>query len=78
MYIIRPDLQTFARACERLLSLGLEPELSQDEKHFVMYYAAELVNKFETSPNAHTDHDNLASNAVDRQGAPPRPTEQSS
>jgi hypothetical protein len=74
---IRPDLQTFARACERLLSLGLEPELSPDEKEFVMYYAAELVNKFGISHNEDTHHDNLAPNAVERQGSPPRPTEQS-
>lgn len=77
MHIIRPDLQTFARACERLLSTGVEPELSQDEKNFVMYYAAELVNKFGTAQHGHTDHDTLASNVVDRQGSPPRPTEQS-
>ena len=74
---IRPDLQTFARACERLLSLGLDPELSPDEKNFVMYYAAELVNKFVTSHGGQLDRDNVAPNAGDRQGSPPRPTEQS-
>jgi hypothetical protein len=46
VYIIRPDLQTFARGCERLLSVGLDPQLSQEEKQFVLYYAAELVKHF--------------------------------
>ena len=46
MYIIRPDLQTFARGCERLLSVGLDPQLSQEETQFVLYYAAELVKQF--------------------------------
>jgi hypothetical protein len=46
MHIIRPDLQALARACERLLANGEEPALSEDEKNFVLYYAAELVNRF--------------------------------
>ena len=52
MQHIRPDLQTFARGCERLLSVGLGPELSDEEKQFVLYYAAELVQQFGQSPNS--------------------------
>ena len=52
MHILRPDLQTFARACERLLSVGLDPELSQEQRQFVLYYAAELVRQFGQAANA--------------------------
>jgi hypothetical protein len=72
MPIIRPDLQTFARACERLLSVGLGPELSQDEKQFVLYYAAELVKQFGHAPNGHENDVQLLLPIV-----PASPSEQS-
>jgi hypothetical protein len=55
VYIIRPDLQTFARGCERLLSVGLDPQLSQEERQFVLYYAAELVKQFGQPANGPTN-----------------------
>ena len=59
MEILRRDLQAFARACERLLAVGLDPELSPDEKQFMLYYAGELVNTFGQSRQGHTDHSQL-------------------
>ena len=69
---IRSDLQTLARACERLLSLELEPELSHDERNFLLYYASELIHKFGKPLNGHTHH------SVDRNALETMPTEQSS
>ena len=72
MYIIRPDLQTFARGCERLLSVGLDPQLSQEEKQFVLYYAAELVKQFGQPANGPTNDVHLKLPIVTA-----RPTERS-
>ena len=74
MHIIRPDLQTLARACEHLLANAEELNLSEDEKHFVLYYAAELVNKFGKPINGHSHqtHQSVIRNALE-----PTQTEQS-
>jgi hypothetical protein len=57
--ILRRDLQTFARACETFLSIGLAPELSPEEKNFVLYYVAELVSRFGQPVPVSTDHSQL-------------------
>jgi hypothetical protein len=55
VHILRPDLLTLARACEHLLSRGADPKLSQEEKEFVLYYAAELIKQFGQAPNGHAN-----------------------
>ena len=47
MLPLRKELQAYASSCERLLSPGLEPGLTQDEQDVILYYANELVRKFE-------------------------------
>jgi len=59
MDIVRPDLLIFSRACEALLSAAREPELSQDEKNFLLYYAAELVKRYGQPLKSHSDHPQL-------------------
>jgi hypothetical protein len=72
---IRSDLQTLARACERLLSLELEPELSHDERNFLLYYASELVNKFGKPLNGHNHTHQSADDNLN--GLEPTQTERS-
>ncbi len=47
MLPLRKELQAYASSCERLLSPGLEPGLTQDEQDVILYYANELARKFE-------------------------------
>ena len=43
----REELQTYASACETLLSSLLEPELTPVEQDLIVYYATELFHKFD-------------------------------
>ena len=52
MPLSRKELQAYSRACEHLLSNHLEPRLTDEQKHFVVYYAKELLNKFDTARRA--------------------------
>jgi hypothetical protein len=45
-HIIRMEVQSYASACERLLSDGWDRELTQDEKDLVAYYAKAMNQKF--------------------------------
>lgn len=45
-HIVRREVQVYASACERLLSDGWDPTLSQDEKDLIAYYAKEVNCKF--------------------------------
>ena len=76
MHPIRSDLQTLARACERLLAHVEEPALSEDEKNFVLYYASELINTFgkNMTGNGHKVHQ---ATFDDRQGKDSTQTGQS-
>lgn len=47
MFTIRKEVQMYARDCERLLSLELDPELTRDEQDLIVYYAQELVREFD-------------------------------
>jgi hypothetical protein len=46
MALLREELQTYTRVCETLLSAVLEPELTEEERDLIMYYANELLQKF--------------------------------
>lgn len=46
MLSLRTELQMYAGVCEALLSSVLDPELTQEEKNFILYYAKELFQKF--------------------------------
>jgi hypothetical protein len=50
--IIRREVQAYASACERLLSDGWVPVLTQDEKDLIAYYAREVNIKFKESSYA--------------------------
>ena len=43
---LRKELQVYASACERLLSSHLQPDLTQEEKDLIVYYADELAHKY--------------------------------
>jgi hypothetical protein len=43
----REELQTYASACETLLSPVLELELTLDEQDLIVYYATKLFHKFD-------------------------------
>lgn len=45
-HVVRREVQVYASACERLLSDGWDPTLSQDEKDLIAYYAKEVNSKF--------------------------------
>jgi hypothetical protein len=49
---IRKEVQTYASASERLLSEGWNPELTQDEKDLIAYYAQEVNLKFKAASYA--------------------------
>ena len=71
MYIIRPELNALAKACERLLSDALKPGLTQEERSFVFHYGAELVKQFaRSSCNGPTDGSQLLLPIVTRQAGP--------
>ena len=44
--IIRKEVQAYASACERLLSDGWDPDLTQDENDLIAYYAKAMSHKF--------------------------------
>jgi hypothetical protein len=46
---IRKEVQAYASASERLLSEGWNPELTQDEKDLIAYYAQEVNLKFKAA-----------------------------
>ena len=54
-HIIRREVQVYASACERLLSDGWDPTLSQDEKDLIAYYAKEVNCKFKEPAYAEAD-----------------------
>ena len=41
------ELRAYGRACEHLLSTALEPVLTKEQKEYVIYYANEVLNKFD-------------------------------
>jgi hypothetical protein len=45
-HTIRKEVQAYVSACERLLSRGWDPDLTQDEKDLVAYYAQEMNVEF--------------------------------
>jgi len=51
----REDLQLYGRACEHLLS-DLEPTLTQEQQNFIIYYANELLNKFDPMRQVSTSY----------------------
>ena len=53
MLPLRKELQTYASSCERLLSSGLGPVMTQDEQDLILYYAKELTRKFEGAGQSH-------------------------
>jgi len=52
----REDLQSYGRACEHLLSADLEPRLTQEQQNFIIYYANELLNKFDPMRQVSTSY----------------------
>jgi len=47
MTLLRRELQTYASACEKLLSAELRPALTLEEQDLIIYYANELFDKFD-------------------------------
>jgi len=52
----REDLQLYGRACEHFLSADLEPTLTQEQQNFIIYYANELLNKFDPMRQVSTSY----------------------
>ena len=50
----RDELQTYSTICENLLSSTLEPELTDEERDLIIYYATELYEKFDHHRNGQT------------------------
>jgi hypothetical protein len=43
---LRTELQIYSTVCETLLSPVLQSELTDEERDRIVYYAKELLNKF--------------------------------
>jgi len=54
MPALRDELHAYSRICETLLSATLAPELTEEEQDLIIYYANELIEKFDHQRNAHT------------------------
>jgi hypothetical protein len=50
---LRREVHTYVSACERLLSNPSNPDLTQDEKDLIAYYAKEMHSKFKEPSYAH-------------------------
>jgi hypothetical protein len=54
MPALRDELQAYSKICEIFLSSALAPELTDEEQDLIIYYANELIEKFDHQRNAHT------------------------
>jgi hypothetical protein len=52
MHLIRQEVRNLARACEELLSHQLQPQLTEEEQEFIVYYVNELSRTFGQKPLA--------------------------
>jgi hypothetical protein len=54
MLPLRDELKAYSRVCEALLSSALQPEATDEEQDLIIYYANELLEKFDHQRNGHT------------------------
>jgi hypothetical protein len=56
MTLLRRELKTYTSACEQILSDGLDPELTGEERDLIIYYAKELFDKFDQKRDGGSDN----------------------